>query len=80
MIQDYLQGRKSFPRSKTEWPQDMSRLNMTFQQMKLGTNVVPHFHVILTRQFIYCIIFMTQGHLQGQKVKFHGQLSKIITF
>ena len=48
---------------------------MTCQQMKLGTNVIPHFYVILTRQFISCIIFITQGHLQGQKVTFQGQLS-----
>ena len=48
---------------------------MIFQQMKLGTNVIPHFHVILTGQFISCIISMIQGHLQGQKVKYQGQLS-----
>ena len=53
---------------------------MTFQQMKLDTNVIPPFHVIFTRQFISCIIFMTQGHLQGHKVKFQGQLSKITIF
>ena len=40
---------------------------MTFQQMKLGTTVIPHFLVILTRQSISGIIFMT---LQGQKVNF----------
>ena len=51
-----------------------------FQQMKLGTNVIPHFHVILTGQFISCIICMIQGHLQGQKVKYQGQLSKITVF
>ena len=53
---------------------------MIFQQMKLATNVVPHFHAILTGQFISCIIFMTQGHLQCQKVKSQGQLIKITTF
>ena len=55
---------------------------MIFQQMKLGTHVglIPHFHVILTGQFISCIIFMIQGHLQGQKVKYQGQLSKITIF
>ena len=50
---------------------------MIFQQMKLGTNVIPHFHVILTGQFISCIICMIQGHLQGQKVKYQGQLAKL---
>ena len=53
---------------------------MIFQQMKLGTNVIPHFHVILTGQFISCIICMIQGRLQGQKVKYQGQLSKITIF
>ena len=53
---------------------------MIFQQMKLGTNVIPHFHVILTGQFISCIIYMIQGDLQGQKVKYQGQLSKITVF
>ena len=53
---------------------------MIFQQMKLGTNVIPHFHVILTGQFICCIICMIQGHLQGQKVKYQGQLRKITVY
>ena len=38
------------------------------------------FHVIFTGQFISCIICMIQGHLQGQKVKYHGQSSKITVF
>ena len=76
LIQGYLQGRKSFPRSKTKWLPDISRSNMIFQQMKLGTNVIPHFYVILTGQFICCIICM----IQGQKVKYQGQLSKITVF
>ena len=29
-----------------------------FQQIKPGTSVIPHFHVILTGQSISCIIFM----------------------
>ena len=53
---------------------------MIFQQMKLGTSVIAHFHVILTGQFISCIICMVQGHLQGQKVKYEGQLGKITVF
>ena len=40
---------------------------MIFQQMKSGTSVIPHFHVILTGQSISCIFLMTQGHLPGQK-------------
>ena len=50
-------------------------------QMKLVTNVIPHFHVILTGQFTSCIICLIQGHiLQGQKVKYQGKLSKITIF
>ena len=41
------------------------KVKYDFQQMKLGANVIPHFHVILTGQFISCIICMIQGHLQG---------------
>ena len=43
---------------------------MIFIQMKLEISVIPHFHVILTGQSISYIIFMNQGHLQGQKVDF----------
>ena len=43
---------------------------MIFQQVKPGTSVIHHFHVILTGQSVSCIIFITQGHLQGQKVHF----------
>ena len=43
---------------------------MIFQQMKPGTSVIPHFHVILKVQSISCNLFMTQGHIQGQKVNF----------
>ena len=50
---------------------------MIFQQMKLGTNVIPHFHVILIGQFIFCSICMIQGHLQGQNVKYQGQFAKL---
>ena len=50
---------------------------MIFQQMKPGTSVIPHFHVILTGHYVSCIIFMTQGHLQGQKNNFKVKQSKI---
>ena len=50
---------------------------MIFQQMKPGTSVIPHFHVISTGQSIFCIIFMIQGHLQGQKVNFKVKETKI---
>ena len=39
---------------------------MIFQQIKPGTSVIPYFHVILTGKSMSCIIFMTQGHPQGQ--------------
>ena len=59
---------RNFLRAKTKWPPDISRSNMIFQQMKPGTSVIPHFHVILTGQSICCIIFKIQGHHQGEKV------------
>ena len=43
---------------------------MIFQQMKLGTSVVPHVHIILTEQSISEIILIVQSHLQGQKINF----------
>ena len=43
---------------------------MIFQEMKLGTSVIPHFHVILPWQFISKTFLMMEGHLQGQKVNF----------
>ena len=61
---------QNFLRAKTKWPPDISRSNLIFQQLKPGTSVIPHVHVILTGQSISCIIFMLQGHLQGQKINF----------
>ena len=43
---------------------------MSFQPIKVETSVIPHFHVIFTEKFITYIIFMFQGHYQGQKVNF----------
>ena len=40
---------------------------MIFQEMKLGTSVIPHFYVILTEQSISETILIIQGHLQGQR-------------
>ena len=34
--------------------------------MKLGTSVIPHFHVILTGHSISEIILIIQGQFQGQ--------------
>ena len=50
---------RNFSRAKTKWPPNISRSNIIFQQMKPGTSVIPHFHVILTVQSIFCITFMT---------------------
>ena len=50
---------------------------MFFQQMELGTSVIPHFYVLLTGQSISEIILIIQGHLQGQ---FQGQVSENIIF
>ena len=46
---------------------------MIFQQMKLGTSVIPQFHVILTVLSIFEIILIIQGHLQSQKVNFKAK-------
>ena len=35
-----------------------------FEQIKVGTSVIPFFRVILTRKSMPYIIFMIQGHLQ----------------
>ena len=67
---------RNFLRAKTKWPPNISRANIIFQQMKPGTSVIPHFHVILTGQYISCIIFMTRCHLQGQKVNFQANKQK----
>ena len=68
---------RNFLGAKTKWPPNISRSNMIFQQMKPGTSVIPHFHVILTGQFISCIICMIQGHLQGQNDNFKVKEAKI---
>ena len=68
---------RNFLEAKTKWPPNISRSYMIFQQMKPGTSVIPHFHVILTGQSISCIILMTQGHLQGQKDNFKVKEAKI---
>ena len=40
---------------------------MIFQEMQLGTSVIPHFYVILTGQSISKIILIIQSHLQKVK-------------
>ena len=50
---------------------------MIFQEIKLGTSVIPHFHVIFTEQSISETILTIQGHLQGQKVNFKVNLETI---
>ena len=43
---------------------------MTYQQIKVETNELPFLCVILPRKCIPYIIFLMQGHLQCQAVKF----------
>ena len=50
---------------------------MIFQQIQVGTSVIPFFRVILTRKSIPYITFMIQGHLQCEEVNFKFKLSKI---
>ena len=53
-----------------------TRSNMNFQQIKLGTSVIPHFHVILTRESISENVVFIEGDLQGQKVNFNSSERK----
>ena len=50
---------------------------MIFQEMKLGTCLIPHFYVILTGQSISETILIIQGHIQGQ---FQDQVRENIIF
>ena len=43
---------------------------MSIQPIKVETSVIPHFHVIFIEKCITYIIFMFQGHSQGQQVNF----------
>ena len=51
---------------------------MIFQQIKLGTCVIPH--AILTGHSISDIILIIQGHLQGQRGQFQGEVRENIIF
>ena len=42
---------------------------MIFQQIKVGTNVIPFFRVILTRKINFLYYFMIQGHFQFQVIE-----------
>ena len=53
---------------------------MIFQQMKPGTSVIHNFHVILTEQFICCIIFQDSRSPSRSKIKFQGQVSRKTIF
>ena len=55
---------------KIQGQRSISRSNIIFQQMKLGTSAIPHFHVILTGQSIYKIILIIPDHLHSQKLNF----------
>ena len=51
-----MQGQRSIPKSNT-----------IFHKIKVGTSVIPLFRVILPGESIFYIIFMIQGHPQGQR-------------
>ena len=53
---------------------------MSFQPIKVETSIIPHFHVIFTEKFITYIIFMFQGHSQGQNVNFKVNYVKMGVF
>ena len=44
----------------------ISRSNMSLQDVKVGTSVIPLFHVINTSKCIFYFIYMIQGFFQGQ--------------
>ena len=54
---------------KIKGQRSISRSIMIFQKIKVETSVIHLFHEILNGKSISFIIFMIQGHLQGQKVK-----------
>ena len=47
-----------------------NKQNYHFQQIKLGTCVIPLYHGIFSEKSIYGIILLIQGHFQGRKVFF----------
>ena len=54
---------------------------MIVQLMKLGTSVIPHFHVILTGQSISKnILFIFSMSLSSSKNQFLGQVREYIIF
>ena len=64
---------RNFLRAKTKWPPYISRSNMIFQQMKPGTSVIPHFHVILV------IIKVKRSISRSNKQKHHFYQLKLGT-
>ena len=45
----------------------ISRSNMSFQEVKVGTSAISVLRVINTSKCIFYIIYMIQGYLQGQR-------------
>ena len=68
------------PGSKLQGQRSISRSKMIFQPIKVETSVKPHFRVIFTEKFISYIIFMFQGHSQGQKINFKVNHIKNVVF
>ena len=54
--------------------------NMLLQQIKLVSNVIPHFCVILILYFISDNILMIPGHFQRQKVNLKGNIGEYVYF
>ena len=57
-----------------------SKRKYCFQQVTIGTCVIPRFHAILTGKSIYSIILGFRGDLQGLKVNFEVKYVKSISF
>ena len=53
---------------------------MIFQEMKLGTSVIPHFYLILTGQSISETILIYSRSSSRAKGQFQGQVRENISF
>ena len=43
----------------------------------LETSLIPLFGVILTEEYVYCILLLIQGHIQGHNFNLKVKFAKI---
>ena len=70
VIQGHLRGRKVISKVENKMAARYFKVKYDFSTIEASNKCNSHFYVILTGQSVSCIIFMTQGHLQGQNVNF----------